>query len=117
MADPRLLGYAELVQKAGYQGAVLDANNAQVQRIRKISERLLPYAAKFNERAKDWKWEVNVLRSPTINAFCMPGGKIAFFTGIIEQLKLTDDEIAMIMATRSRTRCASTRASDSPNRR
>ena len=89
--------YAQLVAKANGQGALLIENHPTVRRVRKIAEDLLPHAARFNERAKDWQWEVNVFRAPTINAFCMPGGKIAFFTGIIEQLKLTDDEIAMIM--------------------
>ena len=76
---------------------MLADNSPQLQRVRKIASALLPHATKFNERAKDWKWEVNVFRAPTINAFCMPGGKIAFFTGIIDTLKLTDDEIAMVM--------------------
>ena len=89
--------YLQLTQKAGAQGALLGPSHPTVQRVRKIADELLPYSYKFNERAKEWKWEVNVFRSPAINAFCMPGGKIAFFTGIIDQLKLTDDEIAMVM--------------------
>ena len=89
--------YAQLLQKANYQGALLPGSDPQVQRVRRIAEKLLPHANKFNDRAKDWKWEVNVFRAPTINAFCMPGGKIAFFTGIIDTLKLTDDELAMVM--------------------
>ncbi len=48
-------------------------------------------------RAAKWKWEVNLIGSKQINAFCMPGGKIAFFTGILDQLKLSDDEVAMVM--------------------
>jgi predicted Zn-dependent protease len=50
-----------------------------------------------NPRAKEWRWEENLIGSKQINAFCMPGGKIVFFTGILDQLKLTDDEVAMIM--------------------
>lgn len=89
--------YKQLVQKAGSQGALLLDNNPTVQRVRKIAQDLLPHAVTWNERAKSWAWEVNVFRSNTINAFCMPGGKIAFFTGILDQLRLTDDEVAMIM--------------------
>lgn len=89
--------YGQLVAKANSQGVLLMENHPTVRRVRKIADDLLPHAPRFNERAKAWQWEVNVFRAPTINAFCMPGGKIAFFTGIIDQLKLTDDEIAMIM--------------------
>jgi Zn-dependent protease with chaperone function len=89
--------YSQLVQKANQQGALLPPNHPQSVRLRKIFEDLLPHSYKFNERAKDWKWEVNVLNARSINAFCMPGGKIAFFTGILEQLRLTDDEVAMVM--------------------
>lgn len=89
--------YAQLVQKSNREGVLLLENHPTVQRVRRIAEQLLPFANKFNERAKDWQWEVNVFKAPTINAFCMPGGKIAFFTGIIDTLRLTDDEIAMVM--------------------
>jgi len=51
----------------------------------------------MNPRARDWKWEINLLGSKQINAFCMPGGKIAFYYGILEQLQLTDNEVAMVM--------------------
>jgi len=51
----------------------------------------------WNPRARDWRWEVNLIGSRQINAFCMPGGKIAFYSGILSQLKLSDDEVAMVM--------------------
>ena len=86
-----------MLQQAKAKGALADGNNAQLQRIRAIAQRLIPYAAQWNPRASQWKWEVNLIASKQINAFCMPGGKIAFYTGIIDQLRLTDDEIAMIM--------------------
>lgn len=89
--------YQELLQKAKAQGALADASNPQLQRLRAIAQRLIPYAVQWNPRASQWRWEVNLIVSKQINAFCMPGGKIAFYTGIIDQLKLTDDEIAMIM--------------------
>ena len=89
--------YSQMTRQAFQKQALVDEKHPQVQRLRKIARDLLPGATKFNERAKDWKWEVNLLASKQINAFCMPGGKIAFFTGILDKMKLTDDEAAMVM--------------------
>ncbi|RZJ19249.1 MAG: M48 family peptidase, partial [Haliea sp.] len=89
--------YAKLLAEARTQGALAPQGNAQLVRLRTIANRLVPQTAQWNSRAKDWRWEVNLIGSKEINAFCMPGGKIAFYTGILEQLKLTDDEAAMIM--------------------
>ncbi len=89
--------YESLTQQAEAKHALLPAGHPQTERVRKIGRELLPFANKFNERAKDWDWKMNVINSKTINAFCMPGGKIAVFTGIINELNLTDDELAMIM--------------------
>lgn len=89
--------YSELLQKAAQQNALGPANHPQVLRLRAIAQKIIPHALAWNPRAKDWKWEVNLIGSKQINAFCMPGGKIVFYTGILEQLKLTDDEVAMVM--------------------
>ncbi len=89
--------YAQLQQQAASKGALAPDNHPQVQRLRAIAQRLIPHSLEWNPRAKDWKWEVNLIGSKQINAFCMPGGKIAFFSGILDQLKLTDDEVAMVM--------------------
>jgi Asp-tRNA(Asn)/Glu-tRNA(Gln) amidotransferase A subunit family amidase len=89
--------YGQLLQQARAKGALAGDGNAQLQRLRTIANRLIPFATPWNTRAREWKWEVNLIGSKQINAFCMPGGKIAFFTGILEQLKLSDDEVAMVM--------------------
>ena len=91
------LQYNQMTRQAFQQRKLLDKNDPRKVRVRRIAQDLLPHTKKFNERAAEWDWEVNVFDSPSINAFCMPGGKIAFFTGIIDKLKLTDDEIAVIM--------------------
>ena len=91
------LQYAELIRKAAAQGALGAPDHPQVARLRRIGDRLVAQADRFNPRAGEWKWEVNLIGSRQVNAFCMPGGKIAFFTGILEILKLTDDEVAMVM--------------------
>jgi len=89
--------YLQLKQEAAGKKALAPENHPQLQRLRAIAARLVPHATRFNPRAAEWQWEVNLIASPQINAFCMPGGKIAFYTGIIDQLKLTDDEVAAVM--------------------
>ncbi|MBX3655814.1 MAG: M48 family metallopeptidase [Ramlibacter sp.] len=89
--------YGQMLAEARSKGALAPDSNAQLQRLRTIGRRLIPFAPKWNDRANGWKWEVNLIGSKQINAFCMPGGKIAFYTGILDQLKLTDDEAAMVM--------------------
>ena len=89
--------YLQMQRQAAQQGALAPADHPQVQRLRAISQRLIPHTYEWNERARQWKWEVNLLGSKQVNAFCMPGGKIAFYFGILEQLQLSDDEVAMIM--------------------
>lgn len=82
---------------AGQKHALAPENHPQLRRLRAIAAKLIPFASRFNPRATQWKWEVSLIGSRQINAFCMPGGKIAFYTGILETLKLTDDEIAIVM--------------------
>ena len=89
--------YSQMMAEAKAQGALASPNNAQLQRLRAIAQRLVPHTPQWNERAPGWKWEVNLIGSKQINAFVMPGGKIVFYTGILDQLQLTDDEIAMVM--------------------
>jgi predicted Zn-dependent protease len=89
--------YAQMLQEAAAKNALGGKDNPQVRRLRGIAQKIIPFAVAWNPRAKDWRWEVNLIGSKQINAFCMPGGKIAFYSGILEQLKLTDDEVAMVM--------------------
>lgn len=89
--------YGKLIAQARAQGALAPDNHPQVIRLRAIARALIPNAMPWNARSRQWPWEVNLIGSKQINAFCMPGGKIAFFTGILDQLKLTDDEVAMVM--------------------
>ena len=89
--------YAEMLQQAAAQKALGGKNHPQVRRLRAIAQRIIPHAMGWNPRAKAWRWEVNLIGSRQINAFCMPGGKIAFYSGILDQLQLTDDEVATVM--------------------
>ena len=89
--------YLQLANEAKQKNALLPDNHPQVLRLRAIAKRIIPFSLEWNKRASQWKWQVIVLDSKELNAFCMPGGKIAFYTGILEQLKMTDDEVAMVM--------------------
>jgi predicted Zn-dependent protease len=89
--------YARMMRSAADQHALGPDNHPQVQRLRAIAQRIIPFTESWNPRAKQWHWEVNLLGSKDLNAFCMPGGKIAFYYGILAQLQLNDDEVAAIM--------------------
>jgi Zn-dependent protease with chaperone function len=89
--------YAQVLADAKAKGALAPENYPQLQRLHAIAQRLIPHTAQWNPRAREWKWQVNLIGSKQLNAWCMPGGKIAFYTGILDQLQLSDDETAMIM--------------------
>jgi predicted Zn-dependent protease len=91
------LQYRETLAEAAKQQALAPADNAQLKRLRDIAQKIIPFANEWNPRVNQWKWEVNLIGSNQINAYCMPGGKIVFYTGIIKTLNLTDDEIAVVM--------------------
>jgi Zn-dependent protease with chaperone function len=88
--------YTHLKQQAAAR-RLLNNDEPQVRRVRAIAARLIPQGARFNPKASAWTWEVNVIDAPMVNAFCMPGGKIMVFTGIIDKLHLDDAELAAIV--------------------
>jgi len=88
--------YSDIVAQAKAQGA-LDRNAAQVKRVQEISRRLIAQVGAFRPEAQSWKWEVHVLTSKEINAWCMPGGKIAVYTGLLDTIKPTDAELAAVL--------------------
>jgi len=90
------LAYRQELKKAAGKSA-LNRNRGEVARVRAIAQRLIPATGAFRADAPRWAWEVNVITSNDINAWCMPGGKIAVYTGLIERLRVTDDELAAVM--------------------
>ena len=88
--------YGQIMQQAQKKG-LLNQNPQHLQRVRAAAQRLIPHVRVFRSDAATWKWEANVLTSKDVNAWCMPGGKIAVYTGLIDRLKLTDDELAAVM--------------------
>ena len=88
--------YAQEMQKFSSKGT-LNANSQQTARVREIASRLINQAGAFRPDTRSWKWEVNVINSKELNAYCAAGGKIAVYSGLIDSLHLTDAEIAAVM--------------------
>lgn len=91
------LEFSQIRQQASAKKALAPDDHPQTRRLRQIAGRLIPHAARFNPRAQQWQWEVILIGSQQVNAFCMPGGKIAVFSGLLLGLQLTDDEAAVVM--------------------
>ena len=89
--------FSQLKQQAAARKALAPDDHPQSRRLRQIAARIIPHAARFNARAQQWQWEVVLIGAQQVNAFCMPGGKIAVFSGLLLGLQLTDDEAAVVM--------------------
>lgn len=88
--------YAKLKEDASSKGE-LNHDAAMLKRVQTIAAHIKPQTAVFRKDAPGWNWEVNVTSSDELNAFCMPGGKIMFYSGLINRLNLNDDEIGIVM--------------------
>lgn len=88
--------YSQVVQKARSQ-QVLDTTSQTARRVHTVFNRLKPYANQANQTGVPFDWQMNVIRSNEMNAWAMPGGKMAVYTGMVERLQLNDDEIAAVV--------------------
>ncbi|MFP6557282.1 M48 family metallopeptidase [Paraburkholderia sp. B3] len=89
--------YAEIVRGAAHSDRLYPDTDPRVQRVRQFVDRLAPYAQKWSDRVKNWKWEVAVIRSPDIRMYCLPGGKIVVYSGLLDRVKLNDNEFGMLL--------------------
>jgi len=77
----------------------IDSDPAVARRVRTITGRIIAQAIDQYPQTKDWEWSVKVVDEPeSVNAWCMAGGKMAIYTGLIEKVNPTDDELAQVMA-------------------
>lgn len=88
--------YLQVVNKARSEG-VLDTTSTTSKRIHAVFNKMVPYANAENKTGQPFNWQISVIKSKELNAWAMPGGKMAFYTGLVENLKLTNDEIATVM--------------------
>jgi Zn-dependent protease with chaperone function len=89
--------YRQLIADATAQRRLLPQTDSRARRVRAVVDSLMPYALKWNDRSRNWNWEVSVVHAPRLDAYCMPGGKVVIFTGLLERLRPSDDEIAMLV--------------------
>ena len=89
-------GFNKTVQEAS-ANKTLDTSSATYKRINAVFMRLKPYADQINQTGQKFNWQLAVLKSDQVNAYVAPGGKVVFYTGIVNKLNLTDAEIAAVM--------------------
>lgn len=90
--------YAALKAEAAKKRMLVSPSDPRMVKVRAIAGRIIPQTGRWNNRAPQWNWEIALFSSNQVNAFVMPGGKIGIFTGILDRLHLTDDEIAHVLA-------------------
>src|SRR5262245_56330544 len=90
--------YTQMMGDLGKKKQIEANDSERVRKIHEISNRLIAQAVKLRPDSASWQWEVQVINDPKqVNAFCMAGGKMAIYTGLLEQVKPTDDEVAQVM--------------------
>lgn len=89
--------FSQIAYGAEHAKRLYGDTDAHVTRVRSIVDKLIPYSLKWNERAKNWKWEVAVVRSPDIRMYCLPGGKIVVYGGLLDRAHLNDNELGMLI--------------------
>jgi len=91
-----LQAYTKTVAQARAQGK-LEANTARAARVQRVTERIVAQARRIIPETAGWNWEMRVIQDPSINAWAMPGGKMAVYTGLLDRINPTDDELAQVI--------------------
>lgn len=88
--------YVKALKEARDKGK-LNIDPILTKRVRDIANKLIAQTGTFRDDALKWKWQVNVVDEDTVNAWCMPGGRIVVYSGIVNKLNLTDAQLAAVM--------------------
>ncbi len=89
--------FSQIAYGAEHANRLYGETDAHVTRVRSIVDKMVPYSLKWNERAKGWKWDIAVVRSPDIRMYCLPGGKIVVYGGLLDRARLNDNELGMLL--------------------
>jgi hypothetical protein len=89
--------FNEIVRGANHAHRLYPPTDPRVERVRTITDKLIPYSLKWSDRTKHWKWDIAVIRSPDIRMYCLPGGKLVVYGGMLDRVKLNDNELAMLI--------------------
>jgi predicted Zn-dependent protease len=89
--------FDQIVRGADHAHRLYPPTDPRVERVRTITDKLIPYSLKWSDRTKHWKWDVAVIRSPDIRIYCLPGGKIIVYSGMLDRVKLNDNELGMLI--------------------
>ncbi|XUW90203.1 M48 family metallopeptidase [Burkholderia sp. M6-3] len=89
--------FSQIAYGAEHANRLYGDTDAHVTRVRSIVDKMVPYSLKWNERAKGWKWDVAVVRSPDVRMYCLPGGKIVVYGGLLDRAHLNDNELGMLI--------------------
>lgn len=88
--------YSEMMQEAKNKN-LLNRDAVLLDRVRTMANRMIAQVGVFRADARSWAWEVHVIQSKEVNAWCMPGGKMAVYSGLVDTIKPSDDELAMVI--------------------
>lgn len=92
-----LRDYAQITMSAQMRGTLVSSLDERVLTLRRLTQRLIKETPHWSGSAAAWRWEVNLVRDSQINAFCMPGGKVVVYTGLLQTLGLSRDELAVVL--------------------
>ena len=96
IAESRL-AYVQTVQELTQSGEML-SDPALTNRVSLITGRLVAAAVRTWPHTSGWEWSVALIDDPEmVNAWCMAGGRMAVYSGLVSKLDLSDDEFAHVM--------------------
>jgi predicted Zn-dependent protease len=89
--------YVEMLRPYAQQGKI-DNDSALKKRVNRITGRLIAQAIKMRPDTRNWEWSIKIIDEPeTVNAWAMAGGKMALYSGLVEKIKPSDDELAQVL--------------------